>query len=88
MIFFSFFFLFLFGIDIGRLGVVGNEVRKGKREKRKRIHGKQKGTLDRCGPWPTYFILSYLTCSKKKTDSSSSFNSKSQTNNHDRESRR
>lgn len=60
------------------------EKKKGKKEKE--IHGKQKGTLDRCVPWPTYFILSYLTCSKNKTDSSSSFNSKSQTNNHDRES--
>lgn len=61
------------------------EKEKGKKEKE--IHGKQKGTLDRCVPWPTYFILSYLTCSKNKTDSSSSsFNSKSQTNNHDRES--
>lgn len=60
---------------MGRLGVMGNEVRKGKREKEKEIHGKQKGTLDRCVPWPTYFILSYLTCSKNKTDSSSSFNS-------------
>lgn len=42
------------------------EKEKGKKEKE--IHGKQKGTLDRCVPWPTYFISSYLTCSKNKTD--------------------
>lgn len=85
MIFFSSFL----GIGIGRVGVMGNEVRKGKGKKEKEF------MANRRVPWIDvylglpylpYFILSYLTCSKNKTDSSSSFNSKSQTNNHDRES--